>query len=163
MPGAGPVTAVAVRTGTIVATAGPGQERELLAAWRGPDTVVLDDPGLVVLPAFVDTHNHLMLAARNILGVPVSGARDIAEIVGLIRQRAAQTPPGRWIITAADWHELQLAERRLPTAAELDRATADHPVLLGAIRGARQAGGAAGAVQERRAGDGPGRRLPLPG
>ena len=87
-------------------------------------------PTGTVLPAFVDTHNHLMLAARNILGVPVSQARDIPQLVGLIRDRAAGTPPGRWIITAADWHELQLAERRLPTAAELDQATTSHPVLL---------------------------------
>ncbi len=129
-PAAGPVTALAIREGKIAATAAPGQERDLLAAWRGPDSVVLDDAGLIVLPAFVDTHNHLMLAARNILGVPVSRASDISEIVGLIRERAAHTPRGRWIISAADWHELQLAERRLPTAAELDRATTDHPVLL---------------------------------
>jgi predicted amidohydrolase YtcJ len=124
---AGPVTALAVRDGKIADTAGPGHERDLLAAWQGPDSVVLDDAGLVVLPAFVDTHNHLMLAARNVLGVPVSRACDISGVVGLIRERAAQTPPGRWIITAADWHELQLAERRLPTAAELhaiDRAEA---------------------------------------
>jgi predicted amidohydrolase YtcJ len=129
-PDAGPVTALAIRDGKIAAVAGPGEESGLAAAWQDPDTVVLDDPGLVVMPAFVDTHNHLMLAARNILGVPVSAARDISQIVGLIRERAAQTPAGRWIITAADWHELQLAERRLPTAAELDQATADHPVLL---------------------------------
>jgi predicted amidohydrolase YtcJ len=127
---AAPVTALAVRDGRIAATAGPGAERDLLSAWRGADTVVLDEPGLTVLPAFTDTHNHLMLAARNILGVPVSQARDIAGIIALIRDRAARTPPGDWIVTAADWHELQLAERRLPTAAELDQATADHPVLL---------------------------------
>ena len=129
-PVAGPVTVMAIRDGEIAAIAGPEEERELLSAWRGPDTIVLDDARLVVLPAFVDTHNHLMLAARNILGVPVSEARDISQIVGLIRDRAAHTPPGRWIITAADWHELQLSERRLPTAAELDQATTDHPVLL---------------------------------
>lgn len=129
-PGTGPTTAVAAQEGRVAAVAGPDAERELLAAWRGPDTVVLDNPGLVVLPAFVDTHNHLMLAARNILGVPVSQARDIPQIVTLLRERAAHTPPGRWIITAADWHELQLSERRLPTAAELDQATTDHPVLL---------------------------------
>lgn len=129
-PASGPASALAVREGRIVAIAGPDREQELLAVWRGPGTVVLDDPGLVALPAFVDTHNHLMLAARNILGVPVSNARDIAGVVALIRERAAQTPPGRWIITAADWHELQLAEHRLPTAAELDAATTDHPVLL---------------------------------
>jgi predicted amidohydrolase YtcJ len=82
-----------------------------------------------VLPAFVDTHNHLMLAAQNILGVPVSQAADIPGLVRLIKERAARTPPRQWIRTAADWHELRLAERRLPTA-ELDEATTDHPVLL---------------------------------
>jgi predicted amidohydrolase YtcJ len=127
---AGPVTALAIRDGKIAATAGPEGRRDLLAAWRGPGTVMLGDQGLVVLPAFVDTHNHLMLAAQNILGVPVSQAADIPGVVRLIRERAAQTPPGQWIRTAADWHELRLAERRLPTAAELDEATTDHPVLL---------------------------------
>jgi predicted amidohydrolase YtcJ len=129
-PAQNPTTALAVRDGTIVATAGPDEEREFLESWRGPDTVVVDHPGLTVLPAFVDTHNHLTLAARNLLGVPVSQARDIAQLVELIRQRATRTPAGQWIISAADWHELQLAERRLPTAAELDRATTDHPVLV---------------------------------
>ncbi|MFI9272984.1 amidohydrolase [Kitasatospora sp. NPDC052896] len=132
-PAAPPTTALAVRAGEIVAVAGPGDEADLLAAWRGPDTTVLDEPGLTVLPAFVDTHNHLMLAARNVLGVPVSRARNIAEFVQLIRERAALTPPGQWILTGADWHELRLAERRMPTAAELDRATGEHPVL--ALRG----------------------------
>jgi predicted amidohydrolase YtcJ len=125
-----PAVALAVREGKIAALAGPGEERDLLAAWRGPGTAVLDYPGMTVLPAFVDTHNHLMLAARNILGVPVSTARDIPQIVSLIRDRAARTAPGQWIVTAADWHELQLAERRLPTAAELDQASTGHPVLL---------------------------------
>jgi hypothetical protein len=128
--GAAPAAALAIRDGKIAATAGPEGRRELLAAWRGPGTVVLDDQGLVVLPAFVDTHNHLMLAAQNILGVPVSQAADIPGLTRLIRERAAHTPPGQWIRTAADWHELALAERRLPTAAELDEATTDHPVLV---------------------------------
>ena len=127
---AAPVAVLAIRDGRIAATAGPDDRRDLIAAWRGPDTVVIDDPGLVVLPAFVDTHNHLMLAAQNILGVPVSRATDIPGLVRLIRERASRTPAGQWIRTAADWHELRLAERRLPTAAELDEATTDHPVLL---------------------------------
>jgi predicted amidohydrolase YtcJ len=136
-PEAGPVTALAIRDGKVAAAAGPGEEQDLLEAWRGPGTAVLEGAGLVVLPAFVDTHNHLMLAARNILGVPVSDAGDIGEIVGLIAERAARTPPGQWIITAADWHELQLAEHRLPTAVELDQATTDHPVML--LRGGHNA------------------------
>src|SRR6201993_2423327 len=72
-----PVSVLAVRDGRIAATAGAEGRGDLLAAWRGPGTVVIDDSGLVVLPAFVDTHNRLMLAAQNILGVPVSQAADI--------------------------------------------------------------------------------------
>ncbi len=125
-----PATALAVRDGKIAATAGPDDRGELAAAWRGPGTVIIDEPGLVVLPAFVDTHNHLMLAGQNILGVPVSQAGNIPRLVAMIAERAAQTPPGQWVRSAADWHELGLQEQRLPTAAELDQATTEHPVLL---------------------------------
>ena len=123
-------TAFAVRAGNVVATAGRADEADLLRAWTGPDTGVIDDPELVVLPAFVDTHCHLTLAARSVFGVPTENARRIADLVDAIRLRAAETPAGQWLVTAANWHEYQLAELRLPTARELDQATADHPVLL---------------------------------
>jgi hypothetical protein len=132
-PAAPLATGVAIRQGRIVALSRGLGEWDGLADLVGPETTVLDDPALVVLPAFVDTHNHLMFAARNVLGVPVSRARDIPEFVELIRQRAARTPVGSWVVTAADWHEVRLAERRMPTATELDRATTDHPVLV--VRG----------------------------
>ena len=128
MDPARPVAAgLAIRRGTIAAVA---QRADELADLTGPGTLVLGGPGLVVLPAFTDTHNHLMLAARNVLGVPVSQAAGLPGFLALIRERAAVTPPGQWITTAADWHELRLAERRLPTAAELDGAAPDHPVLV---------------------------------
>src|SRR5438874_575500 len=87
------------------------------------DTRVLDAPDLTILPAFEDTHTHLMLAAQNMSLVPVDRAHTLAEFIDLIRQRAAQTPPGAWIQTSAAWHEVNLAEGRLPTAPELDEAT----------------------------------------
>ncbi|HEY4019693.1 MAG TPA: amidohydrolase [Pseudonocardiaceae bacterium] len=124
------MTAFAVLDGDVVAVAGCEDGADLLRAWRGPDTVVIDDPGLVVLPAFVDTHCHLVLAARSVFGVPMSQARDIADVLDAIRRRAARTPAGEWIVTAANWHEYQLTQRRLPTARELDQATTDHPVLV---------------------------------
>ncbi len=128
MDPAGPVAAgLAIQHGEIVAVARRADE---LAGLTGAGTLVLGGPGLVVLPSFTDTHNHLLLAARNVLGVPVSQAADLAGFLGLIRERAAVTPPGQWIVTAADWHELRLAERRMPDAAELDRAAPDHPVLV---------------------------------
>ena len=123
-----PVAAgLAVQDGEIVAVARNAQE---LDEQTGPDTAILGGEDVVVLPAFIDTHNHLMLSAHNVLGVPVSQAGDLGQLIGLIRERAAATPQGQWIITAADWHEIRLAERRLPSAAELDRATSEHPVLV---------------------------------
>jgi predicted amidohydrolase YtcJ len=93
-------------------------------------TRILDIPGAVVLPAFDDTHTHLIFAGRSAHDVPVHLARNIPEFVDLIRQRAAVTPEGQWIRTTTNWQELNLAERRMPTAAELDQATGRHPVLV---------------------------------
>jgi predicted amidohydrolase YtcJ len=93
-------------------------------------TRVLDDSDLILLPALEDSHNHLILAAQDSLMVPVNQAHTMAEVVELIRQRAAITPPGEWISTSAAWHEANLQEGRLPTAQELDAATSEHPVLV---------------------------------
>lgn len=94
------------------------------------DTHVIDVPDLTILPAFEDSHNHFILAAQNSSFVPVDQASNLAEFIDLIRQRAAQTPPGEWIITSNAWHEVSLAEGRLPTAPELDEATSRHPVVV---------------------------------
>lgn len=123
---------LAVRDGLVQATSpDPHGLDELI----GPDTQLID--GHAVLPAFTDTHNHLLFAARNARAVPVSRAGSVAEFVDLVAERAARTPAGEWVRTATDWHELRLAERRLPTAAELDRASATLPVI--AMRGGHNA------------------------
>jgi predicted amidohydrolase YtcJ len=96
----------------------------------GGDTHVLDAPDVTILPAFEDTHNHLMFAAQNTGLVPVDRAHTLAEFIDLIRQRAAQVPPGSWIQTSAAWHEVNLVEGRLPTAPKFDEATREHPVLV---------------------------------
>src|SRR5258708_10756247 len=102
-------------------------------------TRVLDDPELTLLPAFDDTHNHLILAAHNSLLVPVDRARTLAELIELIRQRAAHTPAGAWITTSAAWHEVNVHEGRLPTAPELAEPTRDHPVLVSPVGPLRRA------------------------
>jgi predicted amidohydrolase YtcJ len=119
--------ALAIRGGAIVALANePNALDELITR----DTRVIDDPALTWLPAFYDTHNHLLEATRNATFVPVNQARTIGELVSLIHAQAIRTPAGRWIQTSNAWHERKLAEGRLPTAQELDHATRDHPVIL---------------------------------
>ncbi|OLZ69024.1 amidohydrolase [Streptomyces sp. IMTB 2501] len=127
VPGQEPQRALAVRGDRIAAVSSDPQG---LDGWVTARTRVLDLPGATVLPAFDDTHTHLVFAGHSAHFVPVHQARTLAEFLDLIRQRAATTPEGEWIRTTTNWQELHLAERRMPTAAELDRATDRHPVLV---------------------------------
>jgi predicted amidohydrolase YtcJ len=119
--------AIAIRDEWIVAVS---QDPHGLDGLISAGTQVLDVPDVTILPAFEDTHNHLMFAAQNIALVPVDRAHTLGEFIDLIRQRAAQTAAGNWVQTSAAWHEVNLVEGRLPTAPELDEATRDHPVLV---------------------------------
>ena len=101
-----------------------------LDALVGEETVVIDDHGLTLVPTFDDTHTHLIFAGRAVNDVQVADAKNLDEFLQLIRRQAEATAKGQWIRTASNWHELRLAERRLPTAQELDSATSDHPVLV---------------------------------
>jgi predicted amidohydrolase YtcJ len=123
----GPQRALAVR-GDRIAALSPDPNG--LDHWVTARTEVLDLPGAVVLPAFDDTHTHLIFAGHSAHDVHVHQARSIPEFLDMIRQRAQVTPAGQWIRTTANWQELNLAERRMPTAAELDQATDRHPVLV---------------------------------
>jgi len=95
----------------------------------GGGTAVVDAGDLTLLPAFADSHEHLMEASNNTLLVPVDPARSIAEFTGMITAAARDAAPGQWILTSISWHESNFAENRLPTLAELDAASPDHPVL----------------------------------
>jgi len=122
-----PMRSIAIGEGRVLAVgAGPHDLDELV----GKDTNVIDDPGLTLLPGFIDTHTHLIFAAAAVHDVPVGEARDIAGFVELIRKRAATTPKGEWIRTSSAWNEWNLAEQRMPTASDLDKATSNHPVLV---------------------------------
>ena len=119
--------AVAVTDGRITAV---GRSRVELDSFIGPGTAVIDDPELVLYPAFNDTHNHQLLAARDLDYVSLEQARSVDELVQALREAAARTPAGQWIISSRCWHETHLREGRLPTARELDAVSAGHPIFL---------------------------------
>lgn len=120
------MSSLAVRDGRVLAV---GQGRELNGL-VGPNTTVVEDPGLTVLPSYFDTHNHLFWTSSDVGSVDLEDAGSVADIVARLRERAARTPPGEWIVSARRWHESTIAERRLPTATELDGASPEHPILV---------------------------------
>ena len=86
--------ALAVRGETILAV---GSDAEIMAL-ADPHTVVTDLRGRTMLPGFIDGHSHfvsagLMAATQlDLSSPPVGGVKNIAEIKGLIRAKAAETP-----------------------------------------------------------------------
>jgi predicted amidohydrolase YtcJ len=83
------------------------------------------------VPGFVDHHMHLFATAAARLSVDVGSgvAGDVEGLVAALAAAAEGVPAGEWI-RAWGFDEAFLAERRAPTAAELDRATDRHPVVL---------------------------------
>jgi predicted amidohydrolase YtcJ len=73
----GTYQAVAVKDGRITAVA---RSRDELDSFIGPGTAVIDDPELVLYPAFNDTHNHQLLAARDLDYVSLEQARSVDDL-----------------------------------------------------------------------------------
>ena len=150
--------AVAVKDGRIAAV---GRSRDELDSFIGPGTAVIDDPELVLYPAFNDTHNHQLLAARDLDYVSLEQARSIDELVQALRGAADRTPPGEWIISSRCWHETHLREGPAADGTGAGRGERRPPHLRPA-RGPRRGGQLRGPADGRHHRDvgGPGRRAP---
>ncbi|HVE40574.1 MAG TPA: amidohydrolase [Planctomycetota bacterium] len=85
---------------------------------------VIDLKGATVVPGFIDAHVHLLAVGRRLREVDLTGVTDYGELVRLVAERAAQTPPGTWITGTG----YDLAEH--PEHAALSAATPDHPVWV---------------------------------
>jgi predicted amidohydrolase YtcJ len=109
-----------------------GYERAARAAVaRGAPVRRLPERWLVQ-PAFRDPHLHLLGAAvglRLSLDVRAERAPTVGHVLAAIAGAAAAAPPGAWLC-AFGYDEALLAERRAPTAAELDGACPDRPLVL---------------------------------
>ena len=129
------VSALAVRGEQIAAIGGDGE----LLAHRGPQTRVIDLDGRTVVPGFYDAHPHLdRMGLRDLCGVAIAHCRSVAEICEAVREAAAHTPPGEWIVTLPMgappedyvFEPSQLREGRFPDRQDLDRVAPDHPVYI---------------------------------
>ena len=119
------VECLAVKDGRIVFV---GRAAEA-AAFAGPDTRRVDLAGKTLLPGFIDTHGHFVYFGKNLVDANLFGAATVAEVLERMRRQAERTPADGWIV-GFGYQARQLAEGRPPTAAELDRVSADRPVLI---------------------------------
>jgi predicted amidohydrolase YtcJ len=96
-----------------------------------PCTKVINLRGRTVVPGLIDNHNHfVLLGLRPGHDTRLETAASIADVQALLQARAKTVQAGQFITAMGGWNPAQFAEKRLPTLAELDAATPNHPVLV---------------------------------
>ena len=119
--------ALAIRDGVFVLVGTNEQARALV----GKTTRVIDAAGKTVVPGLIDTHVHALMVAESEARGAFRDLQTIAEMLGWLREKAAGVPQGQWVWSPRVF-PTRLAERRLPTRAELDEAVPRHPVVVDA-------------------------------
>ena len=114
-------TVVVVTGDRIVAVGGD----ELRRKYQGAREIDLH--GRTLMPGFTDTHLHPQPVAPS--DIDSGAARSVAELQAMLRAKAAQLGPGKWI-TGCCWQESNLVENRNLSRADLDAAAPDNPVNL---------------------------------
>ena len=95
----------------------------------GPATKTVDLAGKTLLPGFIDTHGHMVYFGKNLMDANLFGSADIAQVLDLMKTHAATVPDGAWIV-GFGYRASSLADKRTPTAAELDQVSATRPVMI---------------------------------
>jgi len=115
--------AVAIAGGRFFAV---GSNRDVLNL-AAPGVKKIDLGGKTVLPGFIDAHSHPSYAGIRHLRQVDCDLRSIREITAALRERAARTPAGEWVL-GFKYDDTKTEDGRALTIADLDAAVPDHPV-----------------------------------
>jgi predicted amidohydrolase YtcJ len=105
---------------------------ELLSAYVGDSTEVLDLEGRTVIPGLIDNHMHFIRAVQRWnLQARIDGINSRQEALAVIAAKAATMEPGAWLMVQGGWRENQFADQPGGfTLEELDDAASDNPLFL---------------------------------
>ncbi|TXK42213.1 amidohydrolase [Nonomuraea sp. C10] len=125
---AGTADTVAVRGSRIAAV---GTLEAVRAALPGARYEVVDLGGGCLTPGFVDPHNHLLATGETMSGVDAGypAVRSIADLARAVGEAALAQPAGTWV-RGSGMDVAKYPEDRLPTAADLDAVSPNHPVIV---------------------------------
>jgi len=122
------VQAVGISGNRIVAV-GTNADVERAAS---PNARRIDLAGRAVTPGLLDAHDHFSGGGAErlyVLDLSYPSVKSIADVAAAIRTKAVALGKGAWI-QGRGWDEGKLVERRVMTAADLDAASPDNPVVL---------------------------------
>ncbi|MEU0131649.1 MULTISPECIES: amidohydrolase family protein [unclassified Streptomyces] len=118
-------TAMVVERGHV---AWVGSEGAADAFASGVDEVI-DLEGALVTPAFTDSHVHTTSTGLALTGLNLSGARTLAEALGLVRASVGDRAGDR-VVLGHGWDAARWPEQRPPSRGELDEAAGGRALYL---------------------------------
>ncbi|MCX6567893.1 MAG: amidohydrolase [Candidatus Aminicenantes bacterium] len=122
-------TALAVAEGKVLYV---GDDRGALR-FRGGSTIIADLGGKMVLPAFQDSHIHLVTGGIELGLCDLNGLRTKEDIFEKIKAYAASNPDKPWV-TGGGW-DLPVFPQANPRKEDLDALVPDRPAALSSADG----------------------------
>lgn len=122
---AGPAATVVVRDGRILAVGDTG-----VAEAAAPGARQIDLEGRTVVPGFNDAHAHVWKIGHLLTTMlDLRGVESVEAVVARVAAFRQRMPEGAWLL-GRGFNEAAMAEGRMPTRTDLDRAAPDQPVVL---------------------------------
>src|SRR3989441_496565 len=94
-----------------------------------PGVRKIDLGGKTVLPGFIDAHSHPAAAGLSHLRMVDCDLRSISAIQAAMRERAAKTPAGDWVL-GFKYDDTKTEDGRALNISDLDSAVPDHPAHI---------------------------------
>lgn len=123
--------AIAVQEGKIIAV---GTKDEVYGA-VGADVDTVDLAGNTLIPGFYDAHSHFNsvgqtnLTSANLSSPPMGKVTNLEELIDTLSRWSKGLEPKDWII-GWGYDDGELAEKRHPTADDLDKVSTEVPVVI---------------------------------
>ncbi len=119
--------ALAIHGNRIVAAG----KHDAVAALAGPRTRRIDLGGRIAVPAFNDSHQHLLPLGITMgqVNLRAEEVTSLDELLARIRAAARTAPKGAWVL-GRGYDHTRLDVNRHPTADELQAASPDHSVFI---------------------------------
>ena len=111
------------RDGKVVRLVPKGEKAPKKLDWRS------DMGGRIVMPGMIDAHGHVMSLGYRALELDLSKTTSLSQAQAAIQSYARSNGNRQWIL-GGGWNQEAWGLGRFPTAAELDAAAGDKPVLL---------------------------------
>jgi len=106
-----------------------GNNQTIKSLIRSSRTQVLELPGRLVTPGFVDTHCHFGTLGASLLMVDLSDLHSLDACRTRIAKAIQKIKPGEWVL-GKGWNQHQWEDKREPTLKDLDDIAPEHPAIM---------------------------------